>query len=105
MLLIKTSRYYSIGDPIKYSKYNTYDDLLFRVINLWLVESIFCLIVENYRITKYGRAVFLDSNTHKQVQGSEKTCATNAWDELTSLRITDQFRGGGQKPLLTYGMK
>ena len=94
-----------LGGGIKYSKYETGNDLVFSRLDLELVEIILCLIVENHIIIKDVRYVFLDIDAYQRSQGSEKTCATNAWDELTSLRITDQFRGGGKKPLLTYGMK
>ena len=37
---------------------------------------------------------FLDIDAYHKGQGWEETCSTNAWDNLTTLRITAQFSGG-----------
>ena len=50
----------SIGDPIKYTKYKTGNEVLFRGLDIGLIESSLCVKVEEHILTKDVRAVFLD---------------------------------------------
>ena len=59
-----------------------------------MVESILLGIIEKYRLTQGFIYDFLDIDVYHKFQGSKETCATNTWDKLTSLRLTDQFPGG-----------
>ena len=51
-------------------------------------------MVENHIITKDVRTLFLDVDSYNQVQVLEKTCDTNVWDNIYSLKITYQFPVG-----------
>ena len=83
----------AIRDTIKYSRYKTENDLVFRGLDLGFVESILCGRLVEHIITKDGRAVYLDIDAYQRGQGPEETYATNFWNKLTSLSLTDQFTG------------
>ena len=68
----------AIGGPIKHSKYMTKNDLVFSELDLGLVGSILCGRMDNHRLAKYGRYIFLDIDAYCQGQGSEETYYTNA---------------------------
>ena len=50
--------------------------------------------VNKHRSTRDGHSAFLEIDAHQKGQGSEETCATNAWDKLTALSLTPNFPGG-----------
>ena len=50
--------------------------------------------MKKHILTKDGRYVFIDIDAYQRGQVSEEICATNSWEKLTSLRLTDKFKGG-----------
>ena len=84
----------SIWYIIKYSKYDNDNDLVFRGLDLGLVKSILCGIVEKHRLNNTGIYIFLGIYAHHRGQGSKETCATNSWNNLTYLWLTAQLPWG-----------
>ena len=68
--------------------------MVFSGFELGLVDISLHGMVENHIITKDVRTLFLDVDSYNQVQVLEKTCDTNVWDNIYSLKITYQFPVG-----------
>ena len=67
----------TIEKTIKHYKYNNENELVFRGINLGLVEIILRDRVKNNIITKDGRYIFLDIYTYHKFHDSEENCDIN----------------------------
>ena len=58
--------------------------------------------MEKNRPTKDWGGAFLDIDTYQQGNFSEKTCATNNWDNITYLNLVAQVIGGGEGGIILY---
>lgn len=80
--------------PVAYSAYKQLNEMTFAALQFGTADSIVRSKLEPFRSAKDGRGAYLALDKYQKGQGSEETCATNAYTDLTSLRLTSNFPGG-----------
>ena len=82
------------NEPQEYAKYLKMNQTTFSALDYGTTDSIIRHKVNRFRADKDGRAAFLEIDTYQRGQGSEEVCASNAWDELSNMKLTSVYPGG-----------
>ena len=84
-------------NPAEYAQYLDLNAKTFCAINYGTSESTLRSKVSKHRATKDGRGAFLELDAYQKGQGSEETCAEDAWGRLNKLKLTPLYSGGVEK--------
>ena len=85
----------AIGNTIKFSDYNNYNNLVFSRPGLVLVNSSLGDEDENYNMPKGVRDDFFDVYAYLRGQFLDSICVANASNKIDCLKLTIQILGGG----------
>ena len=79
-----------------FRKFTKLNHITFSALDNCLADSTLHNIVDKYRSKQDGRGAWLEIDIYQLGEGCEETCASNAWDELNSLKLTSSTPGGAE---------